>query len=54
MAKLNYYTNSIEEPPKHRQVYHNNSECPDGKRIKPEHLSYGDDGKPLCDACKKL
>ncbi len=55
MAKvLPYHTNSPEEPPKHREVYHDHDDCPDGRRIKPEHWVSGDRGKPRCDACKKL
>ena len=49
-----YHTNSIEEPPKHREVYHNHNDCPDGKRIMPKHLEQGTGGKPRCKECIKL
>ncbi len=32
-----YHTNSTEYPPEHRNVYHDHDDCPDGKRIKPQH-----------------
>jgi hypothetical protein len=50
-----YHTNSPEYPPEHRNVHHNHDDCPDGKRIKPEHLIKNDTGgKPLCKECNKL
>ncbi len=49
-----YHTNSLEYEPKHRNVHHNNENCPDGKRIKKEHRVEGTGNKPLCDECKKL
>jgi len=49
-----YHTNSIEEPPKHREVYHDHDNCPDGKRIMPKHLEQGTGGKPRCKECIKL
>ena len=52
MADAAYHTNSPEYS--HRYVYHNHNNCPDGKRIKPEHRKPGDAGRPLCDECKKL
>jgi hypothetical protein len=46
-----YHTNSTNYT--HRNVHHNNKQCPHGKEIKPEHLIENDDGgKPLCDWCK--
>jgi len=49
-----YHTNSREEPPEHREVHHDHENCPDGKRIKPEHREPGTGGKPLCKACQRL
>lgn len=49
-----FHTDSPEYPPSHRNVYHNDSECPDGKRIKPWHREPGDAGRPLCKECAKL
>lgn len=39
---------------KHRNVYHDHNNCPDGKRIKKEHRTPGTGGRPRCDECKKL
>jgi hypothetical protein len=49
MAK--YHTDSPEYPPKNREVHHNNEQCSEGKKIKPEHRKDGDGGKPLCKVC---
>jgi hypothetical protein len=49
-----YHTNSPEYPPQHRQVYHTLDNCPDGKRIKPQHRESGTGGKQLCKECIKL
>jgi hypothetical protein len=55
VAKVSpYHTNSPEYPPENRNVYHDDDECPDGKRIKPEHRVSGDAGRPLCKECAKL
>jgi hypothetical protein len=35
-------------------VYHDHDDCPDGKRIKPQHRSSGTGGKPRCTECIKL
>lgn len=51
MAKVNPYHTTNEEP---HDVHHNQSECPDGKRIKSYNKIDGDGGKPLCKECKKL
>jgi hypothetical protein len=52
MAKVAaYHTNSPECPPVHREVYHDHDNCPDGKRIKPEHRESGTGQKPRCKAC---
>jgi hypothetical protein len=49
-----YHTNSAEYPPKHREVYHDHSNCPDGRRIEPQHRESGMGGKPRCKECIKL
>jgi hypothetical protein len=52
MAK--YHTNSKEEPPKHREVYHDHDDCFEGKKILPQHRENGDGGKPRCKECIRL
>jgi hypothetical protein len=49
-----YHTNSIEYEPKHREVYHDKDTCPDGKRIKPQHLEKGTGNKKHCLECYKV
>jgi len=49
-----YHTDSPEYPPKHREVYHDKTDCPDGKRIKAEHRKNGDGGKKHCLECDKV
>jgi hypothetical protein len=49
-----YHTDSPENLPKHRAVYHNKNTCPDGKRIKPEHRKSGTGGRRLCKVCPKV
>jgi hypothetical protein len=34
------------------EVYHDDSACPHGQRIKPEHLAYGTGGRDLCSRCE--
>jgi hypothetical protein len=53
MAKVRpYHTNSVEY--EHRNVYHDHDDCPDGKRIKPQHLEQGTDNRPRCKECIRL
>ena len=53
MARIDaYHTNSLEYPPSHRDVYHNDSNCPNGKRIKPEHRVSGTGNRPRCKHCE--
>ncbi len=55
MAKIApYNTDSPEYPPQHRNVYHDHDDCPDGRRIKPEHRKPGTGGKEHCKECIKL
>jgi hypothetical protein len=49
-----WFSLSVEEPPKHREVYHDHEDCPEGKKIKPEHRENGTNGKPRCKECIKL
>ena len=51
MADSAYHTNSSEYGPKNREVYHNNNDCPEGKRIKKDHREPGTDNRPLCKVC---
>jgi hypothetical protein len=42
MAKVSpYHTNSIEEPPKNREVYHDHDDCFEGKKIEKKHWETG-------------
>lgn len=45
-----FHTSTDEEP----AVYHDQSECPDGRRILPENKVWGTDGRRRCDECDKL
>jgi hypothetical protein len=49
-----YHTNSTDYPPEHRNVYHDNDDCPDGKRILPKHREPGTGNKPRCKECINL
>lgn len=49
-----YHTKNLEEGAGHRNVYHDQSECPDGKRIKYENRESGTDDRLKCDECKRL
>jgi Mn-dependent DtxR family transcriptional regulator len=55
MAKVSpYHTDSPEYPPKHRNVYHDHDDCPDGKKIESKHRKSGTGNKLRCDECIKL
>jgi hypothetical protein len=55
MAKVSpYHTNSLEEPPKNREVHHDHDDCFEGKKIEKKHLEKGTGGKPRCKECIKL
>jgi hypothetical protein len=54
MKVLPYHTNSLEYPPEHRRVYHDHDNCPDGKRILPQHRMNGTGSKDRCKECVKL
>lgn len=49
-----YHTKNLEDGEGHRNVYHDNNQCSDGKRIKPENRESGTAGRPKCDECKNL
>lgn len=49
-----FHTNSPEYGPKHRNVYHDNSECGYGKEIKSWHRVAGTGNRPRCDECIRL
>jgi hypothetical protein len=49
-----FHTTTPEHGAGHRDVYHDNSECSDGKRIEAEHRVPGTGGRPKCDECKSL
>lgn len=48
------HTTSVEYSAEHRNVYHDNNQCDDGKRIKPEHRASGTGGRHKCERCKAL
>lgn len=35
------------------QVFHNNDECDEGKRVEPANWRAGDGGRPLCTECTR-
>lgn len=49
-----FHTTSTEYGPDHRNVYHDNNQCEQGKRIKPEHRVQGTGNRKKCDFCKDL
>ena len=49
-----FHTTTPEHGARHRDVYHDNSQCPDGKRIRLEHRVSVTGGRPKCDECKTL
>jgi hypothetical protein len=54
MAKVEYHTTVLHYTAAERNVYHNNNDCPAGKRIKPEHRTSGRAGRPLCKDCARM
>jgi hypothetical protein len=54
MAKVNPFHTSVPEYGGERNVYHDQSECPAGKRIKPEHRTPGTAGRPKCKDCQNI
>lgn len=49
-----FHTDSPEYAPTHREVYHDKDTCPDGKKIKSNHLVKGTGGKKHCKQCDRL
>jgi hypothetical protein len=49
-----FHTTSPEYGPKHRNVYHDQSECGYGKEIEPKHRVDGTGNRPRCDRCEDL
>jgi len=49
-----FHTESLEYPPTHRNVYHDNTLCDHGKEIKHEHRISGAGGRPRCERCNAL
>lgn len=47
---LPFYSKNPEDP----QVYHDNSACYEGQKIKQENRVSGDGGRQKCEVCKKL
>ena len=45
-----FHTSQPETP----EVYHDNTECEDGQRIKPEHKVMGTGGRRRCERCDEL
>jgi len=55
MAKVApYHTITPEKPYGERDVYHDDSACPAGRRIEPSNRRQGTAGRPRCEDCIKL
>ena len=55
MAKVDpYHTVTNELSYGQRNVYHDQSECPDGQRIEANNWRWGRGDRSRCDECKKL
>jgi hypothetical protein len=54
MSKVPAYHTSIPEYGGERNVYHDQSQCPAGLRIKPNHRTAGTANRPKCDDCRRL
>jgi len=54
MVKVAAYHTSVPEYGGERNVYHDQSECPAGKRIKSEHRTPGTAGRPKCKDCQNI
>jgi hypothetical protein len=37
-----------------QNVHHDNTHCPEGKKIEKKHRCQGTGGRPLCQCCAKL
>lgn len=49
-----FHTDSEEYEPKHREVYHDNDACYEGKKIEKKHRKDGTGGKGRCKVCQNL
>jgi hypothetical protein len=54
VGKVADYHTTVPEYGGERNVYHDQSECSAGKRIKPEHRTSGKGGRPKCKICKEM
>lgn len=54
MGKVGPNQTVIPETGGERNVYHDQSECPAGKRIKPEQKTSGTAGRPKCKDCQSI
>ena len=54
MGKVKDYHTIVPEYGDERNVYHDQSTCPAGSRIKEEHRTYGTGGRHKCDRCKDM
>jgi hypothetical protein len=54
MSKVAAYHTIIPETEGERNVYHDQSECPAGKRIHPDHKRSGEAGRPKRKDCQAL
>jgi hypothetical protein len=46
-----YHTITPEKPYGERDVYHDHSDCPTGRRIEPQNRRQGTAGRPRCEDC---
>ncbi len=54
MTKVSPYHTILPETGGERNVYHDQSTCPAGARIKPEHKRSGTAGRPKCKDCQSI
>lgn len=54
VGKVKDYHTVVPEYGDERNVYHDQSTCPAGSRIKDEHRTYGTGGRHKCDRCKDM
>lgn len=52
--KVAPYPTSVPEYGGERDVYHDQSECPAGRRMKPGHRTRGTDRRPKCKDCLRI
>jgi hypothetical protein len=55
MAKVSpFHTDLQEHPASHREVYHDQDDCPDGGLLLPHHRKPGTGAKVHCSKCAEL